>query len=98
MYKGVGDVSVEADVQRNYEEAIKALGRIDLLVLNAGVGWATPLEKFSVADYDQIFNTNVKGVFHVAEIISSRSQGSNLRFQVTAVFRYKINLEINRSA
>lgn len=61
--KGVGDVGVEADVLRNHEEAIKALGHIDVVVLSAGVGWPQMLvEDHSIADFDSVMNTNVRGV------------------------------------
>ncbi|CAM6092640.1 unnamed protein product [Calypogeia fissa] len=63
VHKSAGDVGVEADVQRNYEEAIKALGHIDILVLNAGVSWTIPLEDHTAADFDKIFNSNVRGAF-----------------------------------
>jgi NAD(P)-dependent dehydrogenase (short-subunit alcohol dehydrogenase family) len=63
VHKSTGDVGSEVDVQRNYEEAIKALGHIDVLVLNAGTSWTSPLEEHSVADFDKLFNTNVRGVF-----------------------------------
>lgn len=63
MHKTTGDVASEADVLRNYEEAIKALGHIDVLVLNAGTSWTSPLEEHSVAEFDKLFNTNVRGVF-----------------------------------
>jgi NAD(P)-dependent dehydrogenase (short-subunit alcohol dehydrogenase family) len=63
VYKGVGDVGVEADVIRNYDEALKVLGRIDVLVLNAGLGYMLNLEDYSADEYDEIFNTNVRGVF-----------------------------------
>ncbi|CAM6087604.1 unnamed protein product [Calypogeia fissa] len=63
VYKGVGDVQVPADVLKNYEEAIKALGHIDVIVLNAGMGWTQNLEDYSVEDFDTIINTNLKGAF-----------------------------------
>lgn len=78
IYKGVGDVGVEADVLKNYEEAITALGHVDVIVLNAGLGWAQNLEGHSSEDYDNIMNTNVKGVFLWlrAALPGLRKQGS----------------------
>jgi NADP-dependent 3-hydroxy acid dehydrogenase YdfG len=59
----VGDVSKEQDVERIYEEAIKEFGTIDVLIANAGVGYFRNLEDFSMEEYDQQMNTNVRGVF-----------------------------------
>lgn len=59
----VGDVSKEQDVERIYEETIKEFGTIDVLIANAGVGYFRNLEDFSIEEYDQQMNTNVRGVF-----------------------------------
>jgi 3-oxoacyl-[acyl-carrier protein] reductase len=40
-------------------------GRIDILVNNAGIGgFARPLHELPVDDWDQILNTNLRGVFY----------------------------------
>ncbi|TFG06646.1 SDR family oxidoreductase, partial [Candidatus Thorarchaeota archaeon] len=51
------------DVERIYEETIKEFGTIDVLIANAGVGYFRNLEDFSIEEYDQQMNTNVRGVF-----------------------------------
>lgn len=60
------DVSVPADVRRTVEGTLSAFGRIDILVSNAGV-WgpsvATDDLDKTLADYDRIFGTNLKGVY-----------------------------------
>ena len=59
-----GDVRSEADVQAAFTACLEQFGTIDILVNNAGLGVPTtdlsdtPLEKF-----EQMFDTNVKGVF-----------------------------------
>ncbi len=60
------DVSKPEDVRRVVEATKRALGRIDLLVNNAGV-WAAslptdPIEK-TIRDYDFLVGTNLKGSF-----------------------------------
>jgi NAD(P)-dependent dehydrogenase (short-subunit alcohol dehydrogenase family) len=51
------DVAVAADVKRAYDEAMKALGRIDIVVNNAGTSATSPFEKltdeFLQQDFDQ---------------------------------------------
>ncbi|MFZ4130045.1 SDR family oxidoreductase [Streptomyces cellulosae] len=43
--------------------AVRELGRLDVLVNNAGVGVLGPLESLSPADVDQVLAVNVRGVF-----------------------------------
>ena len=59
----VADVSDEADAQRIINETLRHYGRLDVLVCNAGVGSFAELENFSAAEWDRIFDTNVKGTF-----------------------------------
>jgi NAD(P)-dependent dehydrogenase (short-subunit alcohol dehydrogenase family) len=42
-----GDVGVAADVQRAYGEAMKELGKVDILINNAGTSRAAPFEKLT---------------------------------------------------
>lgn len=61
---GCGDVCSEADVQAAFAACLERFGTVDILLNNAGLGVPTtdlaeaPLEKF-----EQMFDTNVKGVF-----------------------------------
>ncbi len=60
---GVGDVGIEADVERHFQDVKKKLGGIDVLFANAGVGYFGNLEDLTIEQYDSQFNTNVRGVF-----------------------------------
>ena len=62
-YYGVGDVGIEADVERHFQDVKKKLGGIDVLFANAGVGYFGNLEDLTIEQYDSQFNTNVRGVF-----------------------------------
>jgi len=59
----VADISDEADAQYVVSETLSHYGRLDILVCNAGVGSFTELENFEAAEWDRIFDTNVKGTF-----------------------------------
>jgi NAD(P)-dependent dehydrogenase (short-subunit alcohol dehydrogenase family) len=68
-YKAIGlkvDVSSEEDTARMAAETVKAFGRIDVLVNNAGI-WSslvpTPFEKLSVAEWRKVLDVNVLGIF-----------------------------------
>lgn len=56
------DVSRAADVQRLFAETNKALGRIDVLVNNAGVYQFSPIGDFTEEQFRRMFDTNVLGV------------------------------------
>lgn len=57
------DISKPAEVRRMFSEAENAIGRLDIVVANAGVHIEKPLIENSETDYDYIFDINVKGVF-----------------------------------
>ena len=62
-YFGVGDVSDENKVNQMLEEAKSKLGGVDIVFANAGVGYFGNLEDMTIEQYDEQFNTNVRGVF-----------------------------------
>jgi NAD(P)-dependent dehydrogenase (short-subunit alcohol dehydrogenase family) len=56
------DVTVEGDLERAAARTRAALGRIDVVVANAGFGVLGPLESLMLEDYRAQFETNVFGV------------------------------------
>lgn len=66
-----GDVSREDDVERAVEEAVAALGGLDLLVNNAGIGGpTTPLVDTSVEALRRVLEVNLFGAFLVARAVA----------------------------
>jgi 2-deoxy-D-gluconate 3-dehydrogenase len=59
----LGDVSVEADVDRLVDAAVASLGRLDVVVNNAGVFSNFLLESLSPAEFQRILDVNVRGAF-----------------------------------
>jgi 3-oxoacyl-[acyl-carrier protein] reductase len=57
------DISKTAELRRLFSEAEKAMGRLDIVVANAGVHIERPLIENTEADYEYVFDTNTKGVF-----------------------------------
>lgn len=59
----VADVADDEDARRIIDETLRHFGRLDILICNAGVGSFSALEHFEAAEWDRIFDTNVKGTF-----------------------------------
>ena len=57
------DVSDEASVMAAVESAISELGRIDVLVNNAGISVRKPPQDFTAEEWDRVLDTNLKGAF-----------------------------------
>jgi 3-oxoacyl-[acyl-carrier protein] reductase len=57
-----GNVSVEADITRLFEETKNAFGAVDILVNNAGVYKFGAIEEISAEDFHKQFDTNVLGL------------------------------------
>jgi 3-oxoacyl-[acyl-carrier protein] reductase len=63
-----GDVSNRADMERVARAAIDALGRIDIVVNNAGTTHRNkPIMEVEEAEFDRIFAVNVKSIFLTAQ-------------------------------
>ena len=52
-----------SDCRRTVSKAMMAFGRIDALVLNAGVALPALFTETTEADYDALFDVNMKGMF-----------------------------------
>jgi 3-oxoacyl-[acyl-carrier protein] reductase len=57
-----GDVSKQADISRLFAETKKALGRLDIVVNNAGVYEFAPLGEVTEASFHKMFDLNVLGL------------------------------------
>ena len=63
-----GDVSNRGDVERAARTAIDALGRVDIVVNNAGTTHRNkPLMEVEEAEFDRIFAVNVKSILLTAQ-------------------------------
>jgi NAD(P)-dependent dehydrogenase (short-subunit alcohol dehydrogenase family) len=66
------DVSNAAAVEQAVQDVVDRYGQIDVLVNNAGIYPNTPVLEMAEAEWDAVFDTNVKGVFLVSRAVARR--------------------------
>jgi len=71
------DVSSDAQCRGAIEQVVERLGRLDVLVNNAGVDRTVSIEELEVADWDRILRTNLSGPFMLSKFAlpAMRGQG-----------------------
>lgn len=74
------DVSDEADCNRFAEEVLSTYGKLDILANIAGVGHVGTILETSAADFERLYDVNVRGVFYLCKAflpsMIERSSGS----------------------
>ena len=63
------DVTKKSDCDRAIAEALKAFGRIDALVNNAGVTQSVKIVDITPADWDRIQDVNLRGVLYLSQAV-----------------------------
>ncbi len=75
-HKGIEAVPILADVTRAgniahaVEQTNRALGEINILVNNAGIGLFRPGHEVTEAEWDAVLDTNLKGVFLMSRAVA----------------------------
>ncbi len=61
-----GDLREPGCPRRTIDAAVDALGGLDILVSNAGIGWAGPMASMSESDIDSLLDVNLRAAAHLA--------------------------------
>jgi NAD(P)-dependent dehydrogenase (short-subunit alcohol dehydrogenase family) len=61
------DVSNPDDCNRVVEETVKALGKVDVLINNAGIGTAAPATREAPDDFRRVIDVNLNGSYFMAQ-------------------------------
>ncbi len=64
----LSDVSDLNSIKKSYEEVSEKFGKIDVLVVNAGVALSAPLANFTEEMFDQTSDINFKGAFFSVQL------------------------------
>lgn len=67
-----GDVSKKEDVKRIFDEAEKTLGKLDIVVANAGVFRGGAFTESKEEDFDWLFGINTKGTYFTLQEAAKR--------------------------
>ena len=81
------NVADQQEVIKVFQEIVSQAGRLDILINSAGIAHIGKLETTSVADFDRIFNVNVKGVYNAmfAAIQEMKKQGGGVILNLASV-------------
>lgn len=81
------DVTNSSSCKSAVEATHHAFGRLDVLVNNAGVIDSGPIEEFTEAQWDKIFDVNVKGIFLMtrATLKSLRESGDAAIINISSI-------------
>ena len=71
------DCGQEEDIRRLARETFQKLGRIDILLNNAGASWCAAAEVHPVSAWDKVMNLNVRGYFILAQEVANLSMIPN---------------------
>ncbi len=66
------DVTKAADVETLVDAVESSLGKIDILINNAGINIRGPIQDLSEADWDAVIDTNLKGPWLCSRVIGPR--------------------------
>jgi gluconate 5-dehydrogenase len=64
------DSSDPAQIRRVVDETMQRLGRIDILINNAGATWGAPAEDHPLEAWDKVMNLNVRSLFLYAQAVA----------------------------
>ncbi len=61
------NVAEQEEVEQMMVEVVSKMGKIDILINNAGISWAAPAEKLPAADWQKVMEVNINGVFYCSQ-------------------------------
>lgn len=64
------DLSKKEDIDKIVDSAMEYFGKIDILLNNAGIIRRAPITEFSVKDWDDVMNVNIRGLFLLSQAVA----------------------------
>lgn len=66
------DMKYPAEIQSLFDQTLDTFGSVDILINNAGIMFNQRIEAVKEKDFDEIFATNVKGIFFACQQAARR--------------------------
>jgi 3-oxoacyl-[acyl-carrier protein] reductase len=81
------DISKSSDVKEMVDQVLKAFGRIDVLVNNAGIIRRGTIETVTEEDWDRVISINLKGTFNCCKAVVApmKRQGGGSIVNVSSI-------------
>jgi gluconate 5-dehydrogenase len=79
------DASDPAQVHKVVDETMQRLGRIDILINNAGATWGAPAEDYPLEAWDKVMNLNIRSLFLFAQAVAKASMIPHRRGRIINV-------------
>jgi gluconate 5-dehydrogenase len=88
------DLAREEQVERLADQAL-ALGRLHILVNNAGVIWGAPTLEYPLAGWDKVFAVNVRALWQLSQRVARHmsEQGGGSIVHVSSISGFRGSLE-----
>jgi 3-oxoacyl-[acyl-carrier protein] reductase len=88
------DMSKREDVQRMVDEALAGFGKINFLVTSAGIIYRSQFLDIDLDEWDEVMDTNVRGVFLCNQMVVARmlEQGGGRIVNISSVAGRSISL------
>lgn len=82
----IADLTKEADREKIFEEAVKAFGKVDILINNAGWGCKLPFLETDYESFDRSVNLNMKATYYMIQLACKQmiKQGTGGRIVSTS--------------
>ena len=96
-YSGA-DMSKPAEIKDLIRHAEKDLGKVDILVSNAGIQHTSPTENFPDEKWDQIIAINLSSSFHLAKAVLPGMQGRGWGRIINIASAHGLVASIHKSA
>jgi glucose 1-dehydrogenase len=84
----VADLSDPVACERSVRETVEKLGRLDVLVNNAGVTAAKPVLELTAEDFDRLFSIDVRGAFLLSVSAAREMKDGGAIVNVTSVHEH----------